>query len=59
MSDPVPGDIFREKKYSQPLEVTRVYPPRREVETQPQGKPTVPKKWHKYEEVIPYKKEGG
>ncbi len=59
MSDPVPGDIVREKKYAQPLEVIQVYPPKREVQTQPQGKPEAPKKWQKMDDVIPYKKEGG
>lgn len=59
MSDPMPGDIVREKKYSQPLEVIQVYPPRKELQTQPQGQPTSPKKWQKYDDVVPYKKEGG
>lgn len=40
MSDPIPGDIVREKKYAQPLEVIQVYPPRSELQTQPQGEPT-------------------
>ncbi len=58
MSDPVPGDIVREKKYAQPLEVIQVFPPTRRLETQPQGQPNAPKKWDDYDNVIPYKKEG-
>jgi hypothetical protein len=58
VSDPKVGDIVREKKYAQPLEVTRVLPPLRQVETAPQTNPNGPKTWHDYDNVIPYKKEG-
>ncbi len=57
--DPEPGDIVREKKYAQPLEVTRTWPDWRQVEVVPQEKPTAPKRVLKFDEVQPYKKEGG
>jgi hypothetical protein len=60
-SDPKEGDIVRERKYAQPLEVTRVYPPARQAEVQPLNpkmEPAGPKRWHKCDELVPYKKEG-
>lgn len=56
--DPKEGDIVREKKYAQPLEVTKVMPAEKKVEVIPQGKPTAPKKVVKFDEIQPYKKEG-
>jgi len=56
--DPQQGDVVREKKYAQPLEVVRIDPPSREAEVVPQGKPTAPKRWLPFEELQPYKKEG-
>ncbi len=58
MSDPIPGDIVREKKYAQPLEVVFTNPPMREALTHPQGNPDGKRKWHRFEELQPYKKEG-
>lgn len=57
MADPIPGDIVREKKYAQPLEVTRIHPPTREAEVRPQNQPNVQPKWTKFEKLQPYRKE--
>jgi len=54
--DPKEGDIVREKKYAQPLEVVRVDPEFRQAEVVPQGKPA-PKRTVPFEELKPYKKE--
>ncbi len=56
--DPEPGDIVREKKYAQPLEVTRTWPDWRQAEVVPQAEPTKKKRYLRFEEIEPYKKEG-
>lgn len=57
MADPKAGDIVREKKYAQPLEVTRLVPYTRELEARPLDRPLVTPKRLNYDDVIPYKKE--
>lgn len=56
-SQPEEGDIVREKKYAQPLEVTKVMPNEKKVEVVPQAQPAAPKKVLKFDEIQPYKKE--
>lgn len=60
-AEPKEGDIVRERKYAQPMEVTKVLPPIRQAEVQPLNpkmKPEGPKKWVEFSELVPHKKEG-
>lgn len=59
--EPKEGDIVRERKYAQPMEVTKTLPPIRQAECQPLNpkmKPEGPKKWVEFSELVPHKKEG-
>ena len=51
------GDIVREKKYAQPLEVTKVYPEYQQVEVTPVNDPERPKRYLHNEELQPYTEE--
>lgn len=55
--DPEQGDIVREKKYAQPLEVTRTWPDYKQVEVVPVTRPDAPKRTLRFDEVEPYKPE--
>lgn len=55
--NPEPGDIVREKKYAQPLEVVRTWPEWQQAEVVPQERPAAPKRILRFEELQPYKKE--
>lgn len=57
MADPEVGDIVREKKYAQPLEVVKTVPYTRELEARPLTSPDAPSKRLDYDDVVPYKKE--
>lgn len=51
------GDIVREKKYAQPLEVTKTWPEYHQVEVVPVDDPSRPKRYLHNEEIQPYKEE--
>lgn len=56
---PKVGDIVREKKYAQPLEViaVAVQGSLSIAETKPAGSPSAPSKWRNFKDLQPYRNE--